>query len=140
MIELIPVKITKPHCEVTFHYTIGDDDGYTRYNFNCSLEEVEEVAKFVSILNRLQPIKYHSEIVFEDYYSGYPGEYIGVSEEEYNLFMEVLCYTRELTNMEEKINYCLRSNLVNEIAYLVFSGVDIYYYDENGNQYYVKYK
>ena len=139
MIELIPAKITKPHCEVTFHYTVGDDE-YTRYNFNCSLEEVEEIVKFVSILNRLQSIKYHSKIVFEDYYSKYPGEYIGVSEEEYNLFMEVFCYTRDLTDMEEEINYCLRDNLLNDSTYLAFNGADIYYYDENSNKYYVKYK
>ena len=66
---------------------------------------------------------------------GYPGGYIGLSEEEYNTFIELLSYDGNDT-VKIEIYEHLRSE--NEYSFLVFQGVEIYYYDENNTKYKVE--
>lgn len=81
MIKLIPIENEDHH--VIFNYMIGDADGNTTYDFTCNESEIEEVVKYVSILNKLKPLKDHWGIYFDNYKKEYPGEYIGLSEEQY---------------------------------------------------------
>jgi hypothetical protein len=69
MIKLVPIEKEPPHYHVVFNYMIGDADGYTTYDFTCeSTEEIEEAIKYISILNKLKPLKDHWGICFDDFY------------------------------------------------------------------------
>lgn len=136
MIKLIPIENKTPYYHVIFNYMIGDADGSTTYDFTCNESEIEEVVKYVSILNKLKPLQDHWGIYFDDYCGiGYPGGYIGLSEEEYNTFIELLSYDGNDT-VKIEIYEHLRSE--NEYSFLVFQGVEIYYYDENNTKYKVE--
>lgn len=135
MIKLIPIENEDPYYHVIFNYMIGDANGNTTYDFTCSESEIEEVVKYVSILNKLKPLKGHWGICFDNYKKEYPGEYIGLSEDEYNIFKSLIC-PNNFEDVREKISECLRSET--EYSFLVFEKVDVYYYDENGIKYNVE--
>lgn len=136
MIKLIPIENEDPYYHVIFNYMIGDANGNTTYDFTCNESEIEEVVKYVSILNKLKPLQDHWGIYFDDYCGiGYPGEYIGLSEEEYNTFIELLSYDGD-DAIKIEIYKHLRSET--EYSFLVFQGVEIYYYDENNTKYKVE--
>lgn len=73
--------------------------------------------------------------VYEPLIKDYPGEYIGLSEDEYNIFKSLIC-PNNFEDVREKISECLRSET--EYSFLVFEKVDVYYYDENGIKYNVE--
>ena len=112
----------------------GLKTGNTTYDFTCNESEIEEVVKYVSILNKLKPLKDHWGI-FDNYKKEYPGEYIGLSEEEYNIFTELSCYDGN-DAIKVEICDCLRSET--EYSFLVFQGVEIYYYNKNNTKYKVE--
>lgn len=136
MIKLIPIKNQTPYYHVIFNYMIGDANGNTTYDFTCNESEIEKVVKYVSILNKLKPLKDHWGICFDNYEKEYPGEYIGLSEVEYNVFMDLLDCEFYISKERSEIQSCLASR--NEYSFLVFQGVEIYYYDENNTKYKVE--
>lgn len=136
MIKLIPIENKTPYYHVIFNYMIGDTDGSTTYDFTCNESEIEKVVKYVSILNKLKPLKDHWGICFDNYEKEYPGEYIGLSEVEYNVFMDLLDCEFYISKERSEIQSCLASR--NEYSFLVFQGVEIYYYDENNTKYKVE--
>lgn len=131
-IKLIPIKNQTPYYHVIFNYMIGDANGNTTYDFICNESEIEEVVKYVSILNKLKPLKDHWGICFDNYEKEYPGEYIGLSEVEYNVFMDLLDCEFYISKERSEIQSCLASR--NEYSFLVFQGIEIYYYDENNTK------
>lgn len=136
MIKLIPIENKTPYYHVIFNYMIGDADGSTTYDFTCNESEIEKVVKYVSILNKLKPLKDHWGICFDNYEKEYPGEYIGLSEVEYNIFMDLLDCEFYISKERSEIQSCLASR--NEYSFLVFQGIEIYYYDENNTKYKVE--
>lgn len=72
MIKLIPIENEDPYYHVIFNYMIGDADGNTTYDFTCDESEIEEVVKYVSILNKLKPLKDHWGICFDNYKRSIP--------------------------------------------------------------------
>lgn len=136
MIKLIPIENKTPYYHVIFNYMIGDADGSTTYDFTCNESEIEKVVKYVSILNKLKPLKDHWGICFDNYEKEYPGEYIGLSEVEYNVFMDLLDCEFYISKERSEIQSCLASR--NEYSFLVFQGIEIYYYDENNTKYKVE--
>ena len=135
-IKLIPIKNQTPYYHVIFNYMIGDANGNTTYDFICNESEIEKVVKYVSILNKLKPLKDHWGICFDNYEKEYPGEYIGLSEVEYNVFMDLLDCEFYISKERSEIQSCLASR--NEYSFLVFQGIEIYYYDENNTKYKVE--
>lgn len=134
-IKLIPIENETPYYHVIFNYMIGDANGNTTYDFICNESEIEKVVKYVSILNKLKPLKDHWGICFDNYTKEYPGEYIGLSEDEYNIFIDLL-YSNDYEDIRGEISECLKSET--EYSFLVFEKVDVYYYDENGIKYNVE--
>lgn len=134
-IKLIPIENETPYYHVIFSYMIGDANGNTTYDFICNESEIEKVVKYVSILNKLKPLKDHWGICFDNYTKEYPGEYIGLSEDEYNIFIDLL-YSNDYEDIRGEISECLKSET--EYSFLVFEKVDVYYYDENGIKYNVE--
>lgn len=135
-IKLIPIKNQTPYYHVIFNYMIGDANGNTTYDFICNESEIEKVVKYVRILNKLKPLKDHWGICFDNYEKEYPGEYIGLSEVEYNVFMDLLDCEFYISKERSEIQSCLASR--NEYSFLVFQGIEIYYYDENNTKYKVE--
>lgn len=136
LIEDKPNKSNHPYYYIEFNYMIGDGDGETEYSFACGKEDIEEVAEYVNILNKVKTLKGHWGICFDDYPKEYPGEYIGLSEEEYKKFIRILSLDEydDLHSMTEKnIHDCIKSS--NDYHFLVFKGINIYYYDENGKKF-----
>lgn len=135
-VEDKPIKPNYPSYYIEFNYMIGDGDGETEYGFACGKEDIEEVVKYVNILNKLEPLKGHWGICFDNYPEEYPGEYIGLSEEEYKKFIRILSldeYDDLHNTVEENIYDCIKSS--NGYHFLVFEGINIYYYDENGKKF-----
>lgn len=137
-LKLTPVKVTNsPRYEVIFDYMIGDGDGHTTESFSCGLDKIEEVIKYVNILNKLKPLPRHWGICFDNYLEEYPGEYIGLSEEEYKIFYHLINLDDEdedtILPIETTISDCLRART--EYSFLVFEGVEIFYYDEDGRKF-----
>lgn len=126
MIKLIPIINDSPYFQIKFQYMIGDADGYTSYDFTCGEEDIEEVMRYINILNKLRPLEGHWGICVEDYPDEYPGEYIGLSKEEYEIFKELLD-SGDDDGIKGEICECLRSRT--EYSFLVFQGVSVYYYD-----------
>ena len=137
-LKLTPVKGTNsPRYEVIFDYMIGDGDGHTTESFSCGPDKIEEVIKYVNILNKLKPLPGHWGICFDNYLEEYPGEYIGLSEEEYKIFYHLINLDDEdediILPIEATISDCLRART--EYSFLVFEGIEIFYYDENGRKF-----
>lgn len=63
---------------------------------------------------------------FDSYPSEYPGKYIGLSEEEYEIFIDLLNSGDDL-GIKGEICECLRDRT--EYSFLVFQGASVYYYD-----------
>ena len=144
-LKLTPVNENNvPYYEVVFNYMIGDGNGYTTENFLCDSNEIEEVIKYVDILNRLKPLPRHWGICFNNYPEKYPGNYVGLTEEEYKIFISLLNLDDEdeddtiTPTIEISISDCLKDET--EYSFLVFEGVNIYYYDENGKKFKVSWE
>lgn len=136
MIELVPIVNEFPYYHVIFNYMIGDGDGETTYDFTCDDSQIEEVIKYVKILNKLKPLKGYWGICFKDYPKEYPGKYIGLSEEEYNILLDLL-HPSEYDGIKGEFCACLRDEM--EYYFLVFQYIDIYYYDKNNTEFKVKF-
>lgn len=139
MIKLTPVKNEFPYYHIIFNYMIGDGNGHTEYDLTCVSSEIEEVVKYVSILNKLNPLEGYWGVCFNNYPEEYPGEYIGVSKNEYKVFIKLIeCEEDYYTSIKGAIHECLRSEI--ECSLLIFEGVEIYYYDENNVKYSVEFE
>lgn len=125
-LKLIPIEENKdPYYHIIFNYMIGDGNGNTTYDFTCSPEDIDEVIKYVSILKKLKPLKRHWGICFDNY------------SEEYKTFLHLLeLEEEESTDIEFNICDCIKSR-INEWSFLVFEGIEIYYYDKNNRKYQV---
>ena len=133
-LKLIPIENKLPYYHVIFNYMIGDGDGNTTYDFTCDASEIEEIVKYVDIFNRLKPLKGYWGIVFDNLPREYPGEYIGVSREEYEILMHLINLENAESKIEEAIYDCIRSD-IDSWNFLVFQGINIYYYDESNRKY-----
>ena len=133
-LKLVPIENETQYYHVIFNYIIGDGNGYTTYDFTCNAFEIEEIIKYVDIFNRLKPPKGYWGIVFNDLPREYPGEYIGVSREEYEILMHLIYLENAETEIEEAMCDCIRSD-IGSWNFLVFKGIDIYYYDESNRKY-----
>lgn len=136
MIELIPIVNESPYYHVIFNYMVGDGDGETTYDFTCDDSEIEEVVKYAKILNKLKPLEGYWGICFKDVPEEYPGEYIGISKEEYNIFLGLL-HSREDIGIKGEFWDCLRDDI--GYNFLVFQYIEIYYYDKNNVKFEVKF-
>lgn len=128
MIKILPIKKQPPHFNVTVHYLIGDADGNTEETILYETEEeLEEDIPYIKLLQKLEPLRGHWGILFSDYSREYPGEYIGLTREEYSKFRDLLDYE---TTPSESISSALYSE--RDSYWVVFQDIDITYVDENG--------
>ena len=127
MIKILPIEKQTPYFEVTINYMIGDADGDTEETITYeSEEELEKDIPYIKILQKIKPLEGHWGIVFSDYPTTYPGEYIGLTKEEYSKFMDLL--TGEDTPSE-----ALTSVLYLDVVgyWVSLQDVNVTYVDEN---------
>lgn len=128
MIKILPIKEQSPHFEVTVHYMIGDADGDTEEAIMYETEEaLEQDIPYIKLLQKLNPLKGHWGILFSDYSKEYPGEYIGLTRDEYSKFIDLLDYEN---TPSESISSALCSE--RDSYWVVFQDIDVTYVDESG--------
>lgn len=130
MIKILPIEPREPKFKVVINYMIGDADGDITEELEYSREELENELPLILALRKLQPLKDHWGIIFSNYPNKYPGDYIGVSKEEYDLIMG------ELEESKSRIGNCLYSD--REIYWVVFQGIVVTYIDENNAEHEVE--
>lgn len=133
MIEILPIKPITPYFKVTIHYMIGDADGNTEEVLHYSRENLEEHLPLILALNKLKPLKGRWGICFDNLPEEYPGDYIGVSEEEYALIIRAI--KDEEYSLGDWYNplYSERGRY-----FVVFKGIIVTYIDENNAEHQVK--
>ena len=110
MIKILPIETREPKFKVVINYMIGDGDGDITEELEYSREELEKELPLILALRRLKPLKGHWSVLFSNYPEDYPGEYIGVTKEEYALIMS------ELEEPESNIGNCLYSERERDIG------------------------
>lgn len=130
MIKILPIEPREPKFKVVINYMIGDADGDITEELEYSREELEEELPLILALRKLKPLKRHWSVLFSNYPEDYPGEYIGVTEEEYALIMS------ELEKPKSYIGCYLYSE--RDIYWVSFTGIDITYIDENNAEHEVE--
>lgn len=128
MIKILPIEKQTPYFEVILHYMIGDADGDTEETIMYETEEsLEEDIPYIKLLQKLNPLKGYCGICFSSYPNEYPGEYVGLTKEEYSKFINLLDYK---TTPSESITSTLYSE--RDSYWVVFQDIDVTYVDENG--------
>lgn len=127
MIKILPIEKQTPYFKITLHYIIGDSDGDTTETLIYKTEkELEEDIPYIKLLQKIKPLEGHWGIVFSNYPNEYPGEYIGLTKEEYSKFMDLLDY-------ETTPSVCISDSLYSEREHywVSFEDIDVVYVDEN---------
>lgn len=147
MIKIIEKKKKKkqdPYYLLNFNYMIGDARGYTNEEMVVGVEDAEIVERFVKLMNKLEPTKGHWGVMLEDdriYNHFQEGQ---ITEDDYDFLSTVLFEDWEDEDDEEDedkvenkykelngyFSECVRSDV--EYSFLIFEGIDLYYYDESG--------
>lgn len=128
MIKILPIKKQSPYFKVTLYYIIGDADGNTTETLIYKTEkELKKDIPYIKLLQKIKPLEGHWGIVFSNYPNEYPGEYIGLTKEEYSKFMDLLDY-------EATPSVCISDSLYSEREHywVSFQDIDVVYVDENG--------
>lgn len=113
---------------VTIHYMIGDADGDTEETVIYKTEkDLEKDVPYIMLLQKIEPLKGHLGIVFSNYPSEYPGDYIGLTKEEYSKFIDLLS---EKSTPSPPLTEALYSET--DLYWVSLQDIDISYVDENG--------
>jgi len=138
MIKVIENNYTaekqEPYYDLVFNYMIGDANGHTEESADCSIEDAAFVERFVTLINGLKPLSGSWGIVFDEYEFDSFLKDGQLNQEDYNFLKTVMFYTDEPADEDDDINgyfaECIQGET--EYSFLVFQGVDLFYYDENG--------
>lgn len=145
MIKVVEKKNNKkkqdPYYELVYNYMIGDGKGNTKEEVIVSVDN-PFVERYVKLLNKLEPTKNHWGIVFEGnriYESYNEGQ---ITKDDY-LFLERMM-KEDYEDEDEDVFIVSKSDEdyasefyegvrgETEYSFLVFEGIDLYYYDEYG--------
>lgn len=141
MIEVIEHKKSgkkqDPYYKLVFNYMIGDANGNTTEETIVPIEDAEIVEKFVTVVNRLSPTEGYWGVILEtDRIPNHLDEG-QITQEEYDFLMKVMFgnYDEDFEGDDELDGYFAESVRAEaEYSFLVFQGVDLYYYDEYGSK------
>jgi hypothetical protein len=147
MIKVVEKKNKKardPYYKLKFNYMIGDADGNTSEEMSVRVGVLDDVIeRFVKLINSLEPTKGHWGVMLsgDRIYEHFQENQI--TEDDYNFLKTVMFEywdEDEEEDGEETDNKykeyesffadCIQAEA--EYSFLVFEGVDLYYYDENG--------
>lgn len=143
MIKVVEKKKKKkkqtPYYLLEFSYMIGDCDGDTGEEMTAPIEDAEIVERFVKLINSLEPTSGNWGIVFSKYeFKDFLTEG-QITEDDYE-FLNTVMFSVNRDGKDNKDNKyldyngyfseCIQGDV--EYSFLVFEGVDLYYYDEHG--------
>lgn len=135
-------KPKKPYYLLVYNYMIGDANGNTSEEIELSADN-PFIERYVSLLNKLQPIKgsWGIQLKHKDIFGNFKEKRI--TEDDFNFLNRIM-----LLSYDEEENTYFKTEIENDFAYelsegirteseysfLVFQGVDLYYFDENGKK------
>lgn len=135
-------KKIKPYYQLVYNYMIGDANGYTTEDSEVSVDN-PYLERYVKLLNKLESTKGHWGVMLEeDRLNAHCKE--GQITKDDLKFLKKIMFNRldgvQLTEEEEgyieELSEGVRSEA--EYSFLVFEGVDLFYYDENNKKYETK--
>jgi hypothetical protein len=140
-----PKKAKKPYYELEYDYMIGDANGSTSEKVRVSLEN-PFVERYVTLLNKLKPVKgsWGVQLESSDIYGNFDEKRI--TEDDCNFLIRTMFGTEgeEDDGMEPYFTTDSDNKFADEFAdgvraeteysFLVFEGIELYYYDENGKK------
>jgi hypothetical protein len=132
MIKVIEKKKSKqkPYYLLEFNYMIGDADGHTEEKMKCPIKDADVIERFVTLVNGLKPLKGTWGIVFEKYDFNKFLKEGQLNQEDYDFLKNVMFWDDEEKDMNGYFADYIKGEA--EYSFLVFEGVGLYYYDENG--------
>ena len=136
-------KNQDPYYKLKFNYMIGDADGQTSEEMTVRVGQHDEVIeRFVKLINSLEPTKGHWGVMLSGNRLYEHFQENQITEDDYNFLKAVMFddWDEDEEDGEETDNKykeyesffadCIQAEA--EYSFLVFEGVDLYYYDENG--------
>jgi hypothetical protein len=129
-------KAKNPYYKLKFNYMIGDADGHTDEEMTVSVGWNDElIERFVKLINSLKPLEGTWGIVFDHYeFDKFKTQ---LNDDDFNFLKNVMFEDWDDDEDEEEGDKnnglfadCIQGEA--EYSFLVFEGVDLYYYDENG--------
>ena len=132
MIRVIENKKSKqnPYYLLEFNYMIGDADGHTEEKMRCSIKDADIIERFVKLVNGLKPLKGTWGIVFEQHDFNKFLKEGQLNQEDYDFLKNVMFWDDGEDDMSAYFADCIKGET--EYSFLVFEGVDLYYYNEDG--------
>lgn len=117
-----------PHAIGTFEFVDRNNTEYTK-------EQLQQIGMEITHMDSLKLTEEERKFMIDSCYYIPPCYFEWLSEEEYNIFTELSCYDGN-DAIKVEICDCLRSET--EYSFLVFQGVEIYYYNKNNTKYKVE--
>ena len=111
---------------------IGDANGDTEESMACSIENAEIVERFVKLINSLKPLSGTWGIVFDSWEFDKFLKEGQLNQEDYD-FLKKVMFGDDEDDEDDDVCYfseCIKGET--SYSFLVFQGVDLYYYDEYG--------
>lgn len=160
MIEILkekaPKKKKNPYYILRYNYMIGDANGNTTEEVRVSVDN-PFVERYVKLLNSLKPTKGHWGIVFEGGIGYGHVEEGHITEDDYDFLQRMMNeewdeddfedgMSPETRFMVDKKDEKFASEFFEgvsgetEYSFLVFKGVELFYYDEYGKKHKTKIK
>ena len=138
-------KAKKPYYVLEYDYMIGDANGSTTEETRISIDN-PFVERYVTLLNKLKPVKgsWGVQLESSDIYGNF--EEKRITKDDYNFLIRTMFGTEgeEDDGLEPYFTSDSDNKFADEFAdgvraeteysFLVFEGVDLYYYDENGKK------
>lgn len=125
-----------PYYLLEFSYMIGDADGHTEEEMGAPIEDAEIIERFVKLINNLKPTSGTWGIVFSRYELKDFLTEGQITEDDYD-FLKTVMFSIDRDDKDNKykdyesyFSECIQGDA--EYSFLVFEGVDLYYYDEYG--------
>lgn len=140
-----PKKAKKPYYELEYDYMIGDANGNTSEETRISVDN-PFVERYVTLLNKLKSTKGHWGVMLEQRRMYAHQEEKQITEDDYNFLIRTMFGTEgeENDGLEPYFTTDSDNKFADEFAdgvradteysFLVFEGIDLYYYDENGKK------
>lgn len=128
-------KKIKPHFIMIYNYMIGDSNGNTTEETEVSVNN-PYLERYVKLLNKLEPTKGHWGVMLEDDRLEEHCKAKQITKDDLKFLNKIMFnklggekLTEEEEGFIEELSEGVRSEA--EYSFLVFEGIDLYYYDEN---------
>lgn len=131
-------KLT-PYYKLVFNYMIGDADGYTTEEVEVNKDN-PHIERFCKLLNKLKPTKGTWGIALDENCLDDMLKEKQLNQDNYDFLYKTLFNNCSADEEEYMGSFYKGVRLETEYSFLVFEGVDLFYIDENGQQFETEFK